>query len=396
MKAAATAPSILQLPALIDCHVHFREPGYAHKGDMASESAAALSGGVDVVCDMPNTSPPTQTIETLADKVRRAKEHCACRIFFFFGATAMNHLEELEQLWTKPELAELKAHCCGLKLYLDNSTGNLKSSQRVTEAAFQLCGKLDIPLVAHCEHAEVNDAAASQHPYTGPASHSVRRPPESEVESIQRVLQLASQYDTPVHIAHLSTAGGLEAIHKAREADPSLPLTCEVSPHHLFLTTEDYKTSMARVKVNPPIRASEDAEALWEGLLNGWVDCVATDHAPHTLIEKTDVSEGSQPPSGMPSVEVVVPLLLTVMSGAWPHPSMAKPKALATRRLTAELLKRVMHDNPNKIFRLGVADTPLRRFDLREEWVVEEDKLHSRCGWSPYNGWKLCGKLISS
>ncbi|AAZ13327.1 dihydroorotase, putative [Trypanosoma equiperdum] len=387
----------VELPALIDCHVHFREPGLEYKGDMQSEAAAAYAGGINVVCDMPNTQPPTQTIEAFADKVLRASRvKSRCDMRFFFGATAHEHIEQLELMWTQPQHAELRRRCAGLKLYLDNSTGNMKSSGEVVEAAFALCGRLGIPLVAHCEHAEHNEAASAAHAYTGPASHSRRRPAESEVASISQAIELAGRYSTQLHIAHLSTAGGVECLRRARAASAAgkkgVPrITAEVTPHHLFLTEGDYCGCGSRVKVNPPVRQWSDVEQLWEAVLDGTVDCIATDHAPHTLQDKSDESN---PPSGMPSIELVVPLLLTVCAGRWPHPTTSMPKALQERKLTVDDIVRLMHTNPNRIFGLDVTEEKKRTFDTSVEWVVEESQLHSKCKWSPYANWKLVGKVM--
>ncbi|KAG5508766.1 hypothetical protein JKF63_05264 [Porcisia hertigi] len=396
------APAVVQLPPLIDCHVHFREPGLEHKADIASESTAAYYGGITVACDMPNTNPPTQSISALADKVARAKAtaHTDCQLFFFFGATAEAHLAELEELWTNPVHSELKAHCCGLKLYLDNSTGNMKSSHSVVKKGFEICGRLQIVLVAHCEQSGINDAAAAQHPYDGPASHSLRRPAESEAASVQEAIALARQYRTPLHLAHVSTAQSLDSVRETRVVDPTLQLTCEVTPHHLFLTTGDYSCCGARVKVNPPVRPPQHHEALWAGLLDGTVDCVGTDHAPHTIFEKDQCDAASQPPSGMPAVEVVVPLLLTVVSGQWPHPTAPKPSTLVAaeqqgRTLTLDDVVRVLHTNPNRIFKLQQPDAPKRSFDLTCEWIVRGEGLHSKCKWTPYEGWHLRGRAVT-
>ncbi|KAH9584320.1 Amidohydrolase-related [Trypanosoma melophagium] len=380
----------IELPTLVDCHVHFREPGLEQKGDMRSESEAAYAGGIGVVCDMPNTKPPTQTIAAFAEKVQRAKTvESLCDIRFFFGATTHEHLQELEELWTNPQHSALKQRCAGLKLYLDNSTGDLKSSSDVTEAAFALCGRLGITLVAHCEHAAHNDAACTAHPYTDAASHSLRRPAESEVASIAYAIELARQHKTHLHIAHLSTGDGLDHVRRARL--DGLHVTAEVTPHHLFLTTDDYSCCGTRVKVNPPVRPPQHHERLWEGVLDGTVDCIGTDHAPHTLEEKNDVGN---PPSGMPSIELVVPLLLTVCAGRWPHPTAERPKALKTRQLMIEDIVRLMHTNPNSIFNLGLSETKQRSFDLSTEWVVQESMLKSKCRWSPYANWRLVGKAL--
>jgi len=382
----------VQVPRLIDCHVHFREPGLTHKGNFASESLAAHFGGISVACDMPNTMPPTQTIEALSNKVKAAQSVSGlCDLRFFFGATSMKHLKDLESLWTQSEYHSLRSRCSGLKLYLDNSTGNLRSDESVTSAAFELCGRLGIVVVAHCEDATTNSRCSECIPYTTPASHSERRPAVSEEQSIRDAVALASKYHTKLHIAHLSTSGGLEAVKAARKS--GLPITCEVAPHHLFLSTEDYESQSSHVKVNPPMRAVDHRDALWLGLMDGTVDCIGTDHAPHTAEEK---AESCNPPSGIPGVELVVPLMLSAIAGRWPHPTSKPPRCWESVKFSVEDLVRWMHTNPNRIFELDVSDDAVTTLDLDCEWRVKASELHSKVRWSPYDGWLLTGKVMVS
>jgi len=379
---------MIVFPRLVDCHVHFREPGLEWKGDLMTESTAAYFGGISVVCEMPNTNPPTQTVAALQDKIARAQratEYCDAR--FFFGATNASHLVELENLWTNPELAETKKRCSGLKLFLDNSTGDMKADDDVLSAAFALCGKLGITLVAHCEHAPTNNSYCITIPYTGPATHSLRRPPLSETRSIIAAIDLARVHKTKLHIAHLSTADGLEAVRCARAE--GILVTCEVTAHHLFLSTSYYDCCGAKVKVNPPIRALSDRNALWEAVFRGDVDCFCTDHAPHTIAEKNDTKN---PPSGIPGVELLLPLLLTAANGVWPHPTDPPPPSWSKYRLTHETIIRMMHHRPNEIFSLGLSSELVTSVDSGCKWMVDEKALHSKCGWSPYNGWNLTGK----
>lgn len=379
----------LFVPLLIDCHVHFREPGLTHKADMETEGAAAYFGGIGTVCDMPNTSPPTQSVAAFQDKVDRSKRvREQCDIRFFFGATDDEHLSELRRLWTDESLRELKAHCCGLKLYLDNSTGDMKAATDVVRKAFAMCAELDIVLVAHCEHSHVNEIAAKEHPADTVAAHSNRRPAESEVKSVGEAIALAAEFSTPLHIAHLSTGGALQLVTEAKQR--GLRVTCEVCPHHLFLTTDDYPELQSRIKVNPPIRCQQQ-EDLWQGLLNGRIDCIATDHAPHLPSEK---ALGALAPSGMPGVEVVLPLMLSVVAGHWPHPRLPKPHALDTASFALTDIKRLMFDNPNRIFRLGACDKPALELSTAGERVITDDSMHSKCGWTPYHGWKLHGSFV--
>nr|MBP7114671.1 dihydroorotase family protein [Candidatus Peribacteraceae bacterium] len=235
----------LLFPLLIDCHVHFREPGLEHKATMESEAASAMAGGIGLVCEMPNTIPATVTVAALADKVRRAAKIDQCDIRFYFGVTEALHLQALKDLWTGEsiELRRLKHHCCGVKLYLDHSTGDQKVDGGIVEEIFQACADLKIPLIAHCEDSEMNDAAKAAVETRGahvsplPVNvHSEMRPVESEEKSIQDAVAMTQKTGAALHIAHLSTAKGLEVVRKAKKE--GLPITCEVAPHHLFFTVD--------------------------------------------------------------------------------------------------------------------------------------------------------------
>lgn len=395
-------------PGLIDCHVHFREPGLEHKETMATGAAAALAGGVTTVCEMPNTVPPTVTIAALADKTRRAEvsRRIACGelcrtnspaahegepefipvdMRFFFGATESAHLCALRELWTgsSEELMQLKARCCGLKLYFDHSTGDQGADAGVLEEAFKLCGELWIVTVCHCEDAEMNQGLRNQMSDSRKTEdHSRMRPPESEEKAIQDALTLAKRHGARLHIAHLSTKGGLNLVRKAK-AD-GIAVTCEVAPHHLFLTVENYKTLGALGKMNPPLRTRDHQEALWGGVHDGTIDCIATDHAPHTLKEK-NCGDPLKAPSGVPGVETMLPLLLTAANEGKLHRSD---------------VVRLCFSNPNRIFGLGKkeiiegAPANLILVDPKKEWTIKAKELHSKCGWTPYEGWNVKGKIV--
>ncbi len=375
----------LLFPLLIDCHVHFREPGLTHKATMSTEAAAALAGGVGTVCDMPNTIPPTVTVAALADKVRTAANVDHADIRFFFGVTEAAHLLTLKELWTGEslELKRLKRHCCGVKLYLDHSTGDQKVDGGIVEEIFQACADLTIPLIAHCEDADMNAAAKAANTRTDIAAHSEMRPAESEEKSIREAVALVQKTGAALHVAHLSTAKGLAVIRAAKKE--GLPVTCEVTPHHLFFTTDDYASLGTLGKMNPPLRSKDDQAALWKGIADGTVDCVSTDHAPHTLDEKK-AGTPLDAPSGVPGVETMFPLLLT---------EAAKPDA---RMSYADIL-RLCFTNPNRIFSLGVAGitegVPARIavVDPKKEWTITGSELKSLCGWTPFEGKKAQGKI---
>ncbi len=416
------ATGLLLFPGFIDCHVHFREPGLEHKETLATGAAAALAGGVTTVCEMPNTVPPVVTVAALADKVRRAtelkvkNEKLKIDARFFFGATEPAHIVTLRELWTSSseELRRLRARCCGLKLYLDHSTGNQKAGADVIDDAFRLCAELGITVVCHCEDPELNRVESEKCPPAGRAgkmesdvsAHSKRRPAESEAKSIEFAIGMAKKHGTHLHVAHLSTKQGIDLVRAAKKAD--IPVTCEVAPHHLLLTVDDYAMLGTLAKMNPPLRTRDHQEALWAGIADGTVDCISTDHAPHTLQEK-NADNPLDAPSGVPGVETMVPLLLTVAGGSWPHPPGSEKLKMKSEKLVQQLftfhfsfltIHRLCFDNPNRIFNLGKqgiaegAPADLVLVDPTAEWTIRGAELHSKCGWTPYEGWLAQGRIV--
>lgn len=384
----------LLMPALIDCHVHFREPGLEHKATMKTEAASAAAGGVLTVCEMPNTNPPTVTVAALADKVRRAAEIFDVDIRFFFGITQDIHLAAFLEMMdsSAEEMQRLRARLAGVKIFLDHSTGNQKIADELIASVFKACADHHVTLVAHCENPEMNAAAAAQNTDPNVASHSAMRPADSERVAIEYAIGVARVHGTNLHIAHLSTAGGVELVKKAKAE--GLNITCEVAPHHLFLTTNDYTTLGTLTKMNPPVRSEEHRSALWQGIADGVVDCISTDHAPHTLEEKT-TGEPLKAPSGVPGVETMLPLLLSVAAGHWPHPN----DAHVCPTLSYSDIVRLCMTNPSRIFKLGKNDIEKEKqvavlvIDPEATWTIEGKKLHSKCGWTPFEGWTVKGKL---
>ncbi len=389
---------LLIFPLLIDCHVHFREPGLTHKGTMKSESLSALKGGVGLVCEMPNTIPPTTTIDALRDKVERSIAADGAQIRFFFGATDVSHLKELETLWTDHSLdiRRLRSHCSGLKLFFDHSTGNQGIDLPFAETAFKLCAAHHIPIVAHCEDPLLNreafDRVLATMTTETVALHSAMRPPESEAKAIETALSFVRKHGTQLHIAHLSTKQGVDLLRRAKKE--GLPITAEATPHHLFFTEDDYATLGTRVKMNPPLRTEEHRKALWEGIADGTIDCIATDHAPHTIEEKTNDHAPLSAPSGVPGVETMLPLLLSVAAGISPH-----PRALTYERLSHEKIVELCFDNPNRIFSLNA--TPIEKgakahlaiVDAGKQWTLFASELHAHCGWTPFENWQVQGAV---
>ena len=383
----------ITFPGLIDCHVHFREPGLEHKEDMESGAAAALAGGVTTVCEMPNTNPSTTSIIALKDKVERSKGVKNVDIRFFFGITEHTHVQELRTLWTDDQYESVRLKCCGVKVFFDHSTGDQGASLEVIEEAFKACAELGIPLVAHCEDSGINAEAERvilekvEGDMSDVSLHSLMRPCASEASTITQAITFARKHGTQFHIAHLSTAQGIESVRKAKKE--GLPITCEVAPHHLLLSTNDYATLGTLGKMNPPLRTPENAKALWDGIADSTVDCIGTDHAPH-LLEEKQADEALSAPSGVPGVETSLPLLLTVAAGGWPHPSSKRPDI----NFSYEDIIKLCFKNPNHIFNLGKSKKDQFQIDSDAEWTIHGKDLHSKCGWTPYEGWKVKGKLI--
>ena len=392
----------LLFPGLIDCHVHFREPGLTHKATMKSEAASARAGGVTTVCEMPNTIPPTVTVAALADKVRRAdalrQAQCDIDMRFFFGITEPAHLSALRVLWASgsDETERLKARCCGVKLFLDHSTGNQKIEGDLIEEVFTFCAEQKIPIVAHCEDAEMNAKALAANTDTDVAAHSRIRSPESEQKSVAFAIELVRKTGAHLHVAHTSTSLALELIREAKRE--KLPVTCEVAPHHLVLTVDDYASLGTLAKMNPPLRTVDHRDALWQGVMDGTVDCISTDHAPHTLEEKK-TGDPLKVPSGVPGVETLLPILLSISAGRWPSPSSRPPEGLHFSN--ADILS-LCFTNPNKIFNLGKrgikegAPADLVLVDTAKNWTINAKDLHSATGWTPFEGWKLLGQVESA
>lgn len=405
----------LLFPGFIDCHVHFREPGLEHKGDMRSESAAALAGGITTVCEMPNTIPPTVTVAALADKIRRAdaikstgisdlfknsqlvarSSQLSLDMRFFFGVTQDIHLATFRELMesSAEESVRLRSRIAGVKIYLDHSTGDQKIADALLDDVFQMCADHKLTIVAHCEDPTINAQEAARNTRTTIAAHSLMRPAESEAVAIERAIALAKKHGTHLHVAHLSTERGAELVRNAKRE--GLPITCEVTPHHLFLTTDDYERLGTLGKMNPPLRSLEHRFALWQGIADGTVDCVSTDHAPHTLEEKQS-GEPLKAPSGVPGVETMIPLLLSVASGHWPHPF---EQSMTCPTLSYKDIVRLCHNNPNRIFNLGKSEieegkqSAIVVANPEIQWTIKGSELHSKCGWTPFEGWMVKGKV---
>ncbi|MBU1992843.1 MAG: dihydroorotase family protein [Patescibacteria group bacterium] len=355
------------LPGAIDAHVHFREPGMTHKEDFKTGSEAALAGGVTMILDMPNTAPPTVTIESLKEKKALAKEKCKCNFGFHFGITEGNS-DILKKVEKDP-------YVYGFKAYMGESTGGMICSYELLDKVFEIVSK---PVVAHAEDQEILEENMREFKGTeDPKMHSEIRSDKCARESVKKILHLAKKHDKKVHIAHVSSMAELEEIRKFKTDK----VTCEVTPHHLFLNVHEYENQGNFVKTNPPLRTREDQEALWDAIDKGFVDIIATDHAPHTFEEK-DVTY-SKAPSGVPGVENMLPLLLNEVNKG--RLTIGKVAELVSRR-PAEIFGM---KNKGKI-EVGY-DADLIVCDMDLEKTILNDHQKTKCKWTPFNGWKVKG-----
>lgn len=371
------------LPGVIDSHVHFRDPGLTHKGDMHTESLAALAGGVTTVFDMPNTKPQTTTVEALHEKQIIAEQKMHVNYAFFPGVTNDN-LEELQRIDTTT--------IPGFKLFMGSSTGNmLVDREQALEAIFRFAGEKGITLMAHCEDTEtINRHMAYYKQLTGSDDPDVRLHPlirneEACMKSSELGVRLAQKYDTHFHIAHVSTACELEMIKGLGDAHRHI--TCEATVAHLLFSTVDYDTLGTRIKCNPAVKGFLDREALRRALVDDTVSTIGTDHAPHTLEEKTGGCAKAM--SGMPMIQFsLISMLSLVDEGV----------------LSMERLVQLMAHNPAKLF--GVSQRGFLRQGYKadmaivkqcdEPWTLTKDCILSRCGWSPLEGRQMQWRVKST
>ncbi|MDX1613741.1 MAG: amidohydrolase family protein [Candidatus Promineifilaceae bacterium] len=324
--------STLKLPGLVDVHTHLRVPGGEHKEDFASGTAAALAGGVTTVLAMPNTSPPLSTPAALAATAETARATIRCDVGLYVGASPV----------VLSRLADCVPHAVGLKIYLNDTFGPLR-----VEA---------LPHLKHCFRVWPADKPLAMH---------------AEGQSVAVGIGLAAAYQRPVHFCHISRRDEVELIAAAK--DRGLPVTCEVTPHHLFLSQIDAQRLGPLGYMRPLLATPDDVAALWEHL-GSTVDCIATDHAPHTLAEK----QAADPPPGVAGLETTLPLMLT---------------AVAEDRLTLEKLQALTSENPRRIFDLPHQADTWVEVDPVAEYVIRNATLHTKCGWTPFAGQPVRGRV---
>ena len=360
------------LPGVIDSQVHFREPGLEHKEDLETGSRAAVMGGVTAVFEMPNTNPNTDTMMRVHDKLERAHHRMWCDHAFYVGATSDNaaDLAEFERI---PGTA-------GVKIFMGASTGSLLVAEDEALARVLASGVRRVAI--HAEDEARMNARLDMRVAGDPASHPVWRDDESAMLATTRILRLARAARRPIHILHVTTPAELELIARHRDI-----ATCEVTPQHLTLAAEDaYPRLGTHAQMNPPIRSRAHVDGLWHWLRQGVPDVIGSDHAPHTLAEKAKPYPAS--PSGMPGVQTLLPLMLDHVAAG--HMTLAR-----LIDMTSAGVQRIFGLQSKGRIAVGY-DADFSIVDLKGRFTITDDWLESRCGWSPYTGMELRGRVVGT
>ena len=354
------------LPGVIDTQVHFREPGLIHKEDLETGSRAAVMGGVTAVFEMPNTNPLTTGEAELADKVRRGHHRMHCDFAFWVGGTRANarHVGELERL---PGAA-------GIKVFMGSSTGSLLVAD--DEGVASILQNTRRRAAFHSEDEFRLEERKALRVAGDPSSHPVWRDAIAALQCTQRLVRIARETRARIHVLHISTGDEIDLLRDHKDL-----VSCEVTPHHLTLSSDDYGRLGTRLQMNPPVRDSSHRARIWDGLAQGIADILGSDHAPHTLEEKDQPYP--QSPSGMTGVQTLVPIMLD-------H--------VAAGRLSLLRFVDMTSAGPARLF--GIAgkgriaagfDADLTIVDLKREATITNTWIASRSPWTPYDGKRVTG-----
>jgi len=368
------------LPGIIDAHVHFREPGLEYKEDFRTGSMAAAAGGVTCVVDMPNVVPPTQDAQTFRLKLERATQKSLVD-FAILGVVIPTNIDKIQEL--------AREGVIGYKIFMGETVGNLPSPDDwELIMAFEEIAKTGLRVCVHAENRSITSHLVNEFKKAGrtdPLAHLESRPAISEEEAIMRAVVFTKPFKTKLHIVHVSSKNGVEAIKIAKQM--GLPVTGETCPHYLLLDgVEALKKFGSLVKMNPPVRTLDHAEALWDGLKTGILEMIATDHSPHSKEEKfkDNIWEAI---AGWPGVETMLPLMLNEVNKG---------------RLTLQEVVKYMSEGPAKVWdmypqkgclEIG-ADGDLTIVDLSKKHVIKAENLHSKSKLTPFDGWTVTGMPI--
>jgi dihydroorotase len=364
------------LPGAIDVHVHFRDPGYPHKEDWASGTAAAAFGGCTTVFDMPNTIPPTGTADILAakHKIAASKAHVDFGLYGLLGEDTIANVPAL-----------VKGGVIGFKCYMGNTFGKIPSpSTGAMLEAFEVVARTGKRISLHAETNSIMEWRESRLRKAGrtdPLAHIASRPAVVAIEAVSRAAILSEWTGARIHVLHISSAEELRPLREAKAR--GVDITGETCPHYLMLSADDYAKFAGVIRVNPPVREKRNQEPLWQALADGTIDMIATDHAPHTPEEKTRKDIWTVD-CGFPGVELQMPLMLNAVNEG---------------RLSISDYVRLSAANPAKIWglypRKGViapgAEADIALVDLGKSWTIDDAKLQSLSKISPWHGYKIKG-----
>jgi dihydroorotase len=370
---------LLALPGLIDAHVHLRDEGKAYKEDFYSGTAAAAAGGIATVLDMPNNNPVTMSAETLRNRMNIAKDRILVNVGFYSEFPA--NLQEVVRIVREGAVA--------FKLFMAEQVGGLNiDDDNTLSEAFKIAKKLEALVAVHAEDKTSLEIIVGRLKLAGRndieaflEAHSE----DVEVKAVKRLLNIAKQTGAHLHFCHVSTGKGLKAIVKAKKT--GMQVTCETTPHHLLLSSEELKRVGKLALTMPPVREEPQIDALWTGIEKGWVDTIGSDHAPHSLDEKKSKKVWDVK-VGIAGLETTLPLLLTEVKRG---------------RLSIADLVRLMSEKPAEVFKLkgrgGLVEgnnADVTVVDLRRRGKIDSSKFHSKAKYSPFDGWAVEGKPVKT
>jgi dihydroorotase len=378
-KVKIDLKNLLVLPGLIDAHVHLRDEGKAYKEDFCSGTAAAAAGGITTVLDMPNNMPVTMSVETLKNRIENARKNVLVNVGFY--SEFPKNMKDIKSIVEEGAVA--------FKLFMTEQVGGLNiDDDNALLEAFSAVAKSKVLVAFHAEDKTKLEKAKNRLKRAGCndidaflEAHSE----DVEVKAIKRLLRIAKQANVHAHFCHVSSQNGLKTVVDGKKS--GMPVTCEVTPHHLLLSVDNLKRIGTLALTMPPIREKHHASALLAGMRKGWVDIIGSDHAPHALQEKKAESVWGVK-VGIPNLETTLSLMLTqVKSG----------------KLSIDDLVRLMAEKPAEIFQLkgkgflkegNSADITV--VDLRRKYKIDASKFHSKAKYSPFDGWSVEGKAVKT
>jgi len=370
---------LLVLPGLIDAHVHLRDEGQGYKEDFFTGTAAAANGGVTLAIDMPNNRPVTMDIATLRKRMSLAAEKSIVNVAL--RAAFPERIKEIQGL--------IQVGAKGFKLFMWQKIGGLDpNDDEALVHAFTETAKFDVPVSVHAEDENLIEKAiktVKDRQSDGVDAYLKVHSPEAEIKAINRIVEVAEKSNAYTHVCHVSTGVGMEAVSSAKR--DGFPVTCEVTPHHLLLSSRHMRDIGGVALTNPPLRSKADISSLWTSLRAGLIDILVSDHAPHSVEEKkkTPIWEIA---AGIPGIETLIPLMLTQINEG---------------RLSIPMLVRMSSEKPAEIFRIrdrgslkegNFADIVI--VDLKKEWRIDSSSFYSKAKYSPFDGWQVKGKPVKT